>query len=477
MFIVTPKDIKILDVQDPDDQNKQISILQYSGHAFRLAKVFGDSRDRAVTFSRHLTENMGKLCVLLEEPHLFSVWEEVAMDQYQAIPDVFDEDHLHQSTNQSVNGSQADVQLASTAAATAYLPQIMPLSTGEPEEPEEHEAPAHQFKLPLSNNKQYEQPQKNWILDFVGKNRQKLLALVVIILAVRGLASLGWHLYESSLNSSQAEISSSARLPNAPIETSLPNPKVLTIDGSTTMVGVIQRLRNAYGELNPNIPTTYGQPDGRPNGSNKGLEGLLNRSVVLAATSRPLNPKEVEAGIQVVAIAHDSLAVVVGSNNSLKGGLTMEQLRQIYQGKITNWSEVGGANLPIHVINRANSSGTRDMFKRIVLLGQEFAPNSSDFITWPRDETTDVIRTLGKDGIYYSTISQLERQEVVRVIPIDGFYPNEPDAVRSGKYPISRNLYLAFLNPTSPAVKAFIDLTLSPQGQQTVLQAGFMSMK
>jgi phosphate transport system substrate-binding protein len=474
MFIVTPKDIKILDVQDPDDQNKQISILQYSGHAFRLAQVFGDSRDRAVNFSRHLTENMGKLCVLLEEPHLFSVWEEAAIDQYKVkvSPEVFEEDNLPESdnqfANQSINGSQPDVQLGPAPAA---ITELLQAASGGSEELEE---PMHPFKLPLLINQQNGRPQKNGILDFVGENRRKAIALGLILLATAGIASIVWYLRNSNPTT---EISSSTRLPHAPIDASLPNPKVLTIDGSTTMVGLIQRLRNAYGELNPNMPTTYGQPDGRPNGSNKGLEALLNRSVVLAATSRPLNPKEAEAGLQVVAIAHDSLAVVVGSANSFKGGLTLEQLRQIYQGKITNWSELGGANLPIHVINRANSSGTRDMFRRMVLLGQEFAPNSSDFITWPRDETTDVIRTLGKDGIYYSTISQLERQEVVRIMPIDGFYPNEPDAVRSGKYPISRNLYLAFPNPTSPAVKAFIDLTLSPQGQQTILQAGFMSMK
>jgi phosphate transport system substrate-binding protein len=476
MFIVTPKDIKILNVQDPDDQNKQISILQYSGHAFRLAQVFGDNRDRAVNFSRHLTENMGKLCVLLEEPHLFSVWEEVAIDQYKVkiSPEIFEEDYLpqsaSQSANQSVNGSQSDVQLVPSPAA---ITELLQAESGEAEELEE---PMHPFKLPLLINQQNGQPQKNGILDFVGENRRKAIALGLILLATAGIASVVWYLRNLNPSTSQVEISST-RLPYAPIDASLPNPKVLTIDGSTTMVGLMQRLRNVYGELNPNIPTTYGQPDGRPNGSNKGLEALLNRSVVLAAISRPLNPKEVEAGLQVVAIAHDSLAVVVGSNNSFKGGLTLEQLRQIYQGKITNWSELGGANLPIHVINRANSSGTRDMFRRMVLLGQEFAPNSSDFITWLRDETTDVIRTLGKDGIYYSTISQLERQEVVRIMPIDGFYPNEPDAVRSGKYPISRNLYLAFPNPTSPAVKAFIDLTLSPQGQQTILQAGFMSMK
>lgn len=477
MFIVTPKDIKILNVQDPDDRDKQISILQYSGHAFRLAQVFGDSRDRAVNFSRHLSENMGKLCVLLEEPHLFSVWEEVKIDQYQILPDVPNDGNLHQS----VNGSQADVQIASaSSAATAYLPQIPPVEAEELEEhqeSEEIEKPVHQFKLPLLVEREDERPQTRGILDFVGENRQKAIALGLILLATAGVASFGWWYFRNSSPSpNQAEISPS-HLPVPPIDTSLPNPKVLTMDGSTTMVGLIQRLRNAYGELNPNMPTTYGQPDGRPNGSNKGLEALLNRSVVLAATSRPLNPKEAEAGIQVVAIAHDTLAVVVGSNNPFKGGLTLDQLRQIYQGKITNWSELGGPDLPIRAINRAYSSGTRDMFQRMVLLGQDFAPNSSDFITWPRDETTDPIRTLGKDGIYYSTTSQLEQQEIVRIVPIDGAYPNDPAAVQSGKYPMSRNVYLAFPQPTSPAVKAFIDLALSPKGQQTLLQSGFMPMQ
>ncbi len=477
MFIVTPKDIKIINIQDPDNRDQQISILQYSGHKFRLAKVFGDNRDRAVTFSRDLTENMGKLCVLLEEPRAFSVWEQVTIDQYQVIPDVLDEVHLHESTNQSVNGSHADVQIVSyPSVATSYTPQTPPMEIGEPEQLEELESPAHQFKLPLSGDQQDEQPQKRGIWDFLVKNRQKLIALGVILLAVRGLASLGWHLYELSQNSSQVEISPT-KIPLAPIDTSLPNPKVLTMDGSTTMVGVMQRLRNAYGELNPNIPTTYGQPDGQPNGSNKGLEALLNRSVVLAATSRPLNPKEAGAGIQVMAIAHDTVAVVVANDSPFKGGLTLDQLSQIYQGKITNWSQVGGPNLLIRVINRAKSSGTRDMFQRMVLLGQEFAPNSSNFVTWPRDETTDVIRILGKDGIYYSTTSQLEQQEIVRIIPIDGAYPNDPAAVQSGKYPMSRNVYLAFTNPTSPAVKAFIDLALSSQGRQTLMQSGFMPMQ
>ncbi len=468
MFIVTPKDIKILNVQDPDDRNKQISILQYSGHAFRLAQLFGDSRDRAVNFSRHLTENMGKLCVLLEEPHLFSVWEEVKIDQYQILPDVPNDDNLHQS----VNGSQADVQIASASSATtAYLPQTPSV---EPEEPEE---PMHQSKLPLLGDRQDEEPDKRRISYLAGENRQKAIALGLILLAATGVASLGWHLLNSSPNPIQVEISP-AKLPLDSIDTSLPNPKVLHIDGGSTMVGVIRRLRNAYTDLNPNIPTTYGQPDGHPSGSNQGLDDLLNNPMVaLVASDRPLKPKHAEAGVQVVAIARDAIAVAVGKDNPFKGELTLDQLRQIYQRKITNWAELGGPNMPIRVINRAKTSGTRDIFQNVVLEGQEFASESPNFITWSRDETTDIVKVLGNNGIYYATISQLKNQELVRIVAIDGAYPADPKAVQSGKYPLSRNLYLAFPKPTSPAVKEFIDIALSPQGQQIVQQAGFIPLR
>ncbi len=467
MFIVTPKDIKILNIQDPDDQDKQISILQYSGHVFRLAQVFGDSRDRAVNFSRYLTENMGKLCVLLEEPHLFSVWEEVIIDRYQILPDVPNDDNLHQS----LNGSQADVQIASASAATGYLPQIPPVEAEEPEEP------VHQFKLPLLGDRQNARPPKSGIWDLVGENRQKAIALGLILLAATSIASLGWHLRNLSSNPSQVEISSS-KLPLATIDTSLPNPKVLHIDGGSTMVGVMRRLRNAYAELNPNIPTTYGQPDGHPSGSNQGLDELLNNPMVaLVASDRPLKPKHAEAGVKVVAIARDAIAVAVGIKNPFKGELTLDQLRQIYQGKITNWSELGGLNMPIRAINRAKTSGTRDIFQNVVLLGQEFASDSPNFITWSRDETTDIVKLLGNNGIYYATISQLKNQELVRIVAIDGAYPTDPKAVQSGKYPLSRNLYLAFPKPTSPAVKEFIDLALSPQGQQILQQSGFMPLR
>jgi phosphate transport system substrate-binding protein len=261
------------------------------------------------------------------------------------------------------------------------------------------------------------------------------------------------------------------------IDTSLPNPTVLTMDGSTTMVALIQRLRSAYGQTNPNLPTTYGEPNGFPQGSDKGIAALMKNTVVIAGTSRPLKPEEAQAGISVVAIARDAVAVIVGVNNPFQGGLTEDQLRQIYQGKITNWFQVGGPNVPIKVINRALSSGTRDFFQSSVLLEQPFAPDSPNFVTFPQDETTGIIRMLGTNGIGYATVSQTENQQLARVVPIDGISPKDKTTIQNGKYPLSRSVYLAIRKQNSPAVKQFIDLALSPQGQQIAEQSGFTTLK
>ncbi|MFO0211006.1 MAG: phosphate ABC transporter substrate-binding protein, partial [Pseudanabaena sp.] len=216
---------------------------------------------------------------------------------------------------------------------------------------------------------------------------------------------------------------------------------------------------------------------GKPNGSSQGLQNLISGSIAIAATSRPLKAAEAQAGVQLVPIAKDAIAVVVGINNPFKGNLTKEQVRDIYQGKITNWSQVGGTNQPIKVINRATSSGTREAFQDIVLLGQNFPPDSPNFITWKQDETTAILRDLGDNGISYATVSQVEKQEIVRIVAIDDINATDIAAIKSGKYPISRSLFLGAKKTTTPVVKQFIEFALSPQGQQIVQKLGFIHIK
>ncbi len=260
------------------------------------------------------------------------------------------------------------------------------------------------------------------------------------------------------------------------LDTSLPNPAVLTMDGSVTIVALMKQLQLAYTQVNPSLQTTYGLPDGKPNGTNAGIRNLVEGRALIAASSRPLKPDEYQAGLQGIPIAKDALAVVVGVDNPYKGELTSQQLKQIFQGKITNWSQVGGPALPIKVINRSPDSGTYTFFKDVVLFEQAFAPDGPNFTTAQQDETTPLLQQLGRNGITYSTVQQVEKQRTVRIVPIDGLSPTDPEAIKNGTYPLGRVIYLAVPKQTSPAVKQFIDMARSPRGQQVVQRVGFLPL-
>jgi phosphate transport system substrate-binding protein len=324
-------------------------------------------------------------------------------------------------------------------------------------------------------------------------NNKDTGALIFSLLITLGLIGGVWFFGQqffsgkepSSVNQSPVEPSNSGQsttLPNpnigsSQLDTSQANPQVLTIDGSVTLVALIKQFQLAYSQINPALPTTYGVPDGNPNGSNQGIQNLLKGNVVMAVSSRPISGSELQAGLQAIPFGRDAIALVVGINSPFQGSLTLAQLKQIYQGKITNWSQVGGSNLPIKAINRPTSSGTGSFFKDAVLLGEAFAPDSANFVTLPRDETTPMLKALGDNGIGYTTVAQAVNQQTVRLIPIEGVSPTDETAIKEGKYPLSRVVYLVVPQKTSPAVKQFIDLVLSPQGQQTVQRLGFLPLK
>ncbi len=316
-------------------------------------------------------------------------------------------------------------------------------------------------------------------------NNRETLTLVLSLLITLGLLGFGvWYFRGSLPFGFKQQTQPSASQSGAPqafdtssLDTSLPNPNVLSIDGSVTIVALMKQLQIAFNPVNPSLSTTYGLPNGSPNGTNKGIQNLKDGRVLMAASSRPLRPDEAQAGLVQVPIARDALAVAVGINNPYKGELTIEQLKGIFQGKITNWSQVGGPNLPIKVINRSPDSGTYTFFQEVVLLEEPFAPDSANFTTVKKDETTSILRALGDNGISYSTVSQIENQKTVRFIPINGISPTDKTAIEDGTYPISRVVYLVVPGKTSPAAKQFIDFTISARGQQVVQRVGFIPLK
>jgi len=229
------------------------------------------------------------------------------------------------------------------------------------------------------------------------------------------------------------------------------------LTGSTSMVTINQNLKQAFESKFPNtiVATSAG-------GSDKGIEALLAGTADVAAVSRPLTSQEQGQGLVAVPVAQDRIALVVGINNPFTGSLTSQQVKQIFQGQITNWSEVGGPNAPIQVINRPPVSGTRQAFQEMVLNGEQFG-NTPNITTLERDATTPMLQQLGQNGIGYATYAQVANQQTARSLPIDGQLPNSPD------YPFQRPLFYVYKEPATPAAQAFLGYALSPEGQQALV--------
>lgn len=238
---------------------------------------------------------------------------------------------------------------------------------------------------------------------------------------------------------------------------SVPSGTAIAINGSTSMVQVNQALKTSFQQQFPGTQVIT-----NAQGSNRGIKLLQQGDIDVAAISRPLTAQEQANGLAAVPIVQDTIAVVVSVNNPYRRGLTKTQVQDIFTGKITNWSAVGGKSRTIKVINRPSISGTHQVFKQEVLQNNNFG-NGANFTTMDRDATTPILRALGTDGISYATYAQVANQQTVRTVAIDGLTPE------ASNYPFQRVLYYAYTEPASPAVKAFLGYTLSPSGQKAIV--------
>ncbi|MEG3849063.1 phosphate ABC transporter substrate-binding protein [Microcoleus sp. herbarium19] len=229
------------------------------------------------------------------------------------------------------------------------------------------------------------------------------------------------------------------------------------IDGSTSMVTINLNLKNGFQAKFPG--TTV---DAKANGSANGIKDLAAGTADIAAISRPLTAQEQGQGLAAVPVALDTVAIVVGANNPFTGGLTSAQVQDIFKGTAQDWSKVGGPAGPIKVINRPEISGTHQTFKEQVLLGANFG-TTANITTLDRDATTPLLQALGNNGIGYATFAQVVNQKTVRVVPVNTATPD------AGNYPYQRQLYYAYKNPPSQAVKDFLGYATSPEGQTAML--------
>lgn len=251
----------------------------------------------------------------------------------------------------------------------------------------------------------------------------------------------------------------------------------VTIKGSDTMVILGQKWAEAYMQKTPGtkVQVTGG-------GSGTGFAALQNKQTDIANASRKIRAKEIEQCIKAFgkrpreyAVAMDGLSVYVNEKNSV-GVLSLEELRDIFTGKVTNWKDVGGADAPIILYSRENSSGTYEFFKEKVLQGKDFAAKAQTLAG-----TAQVLQAVASDAnaIGYGGAAYGAGAKHIKVSEAkggEGVDPSE-ETVLAQKYPIWRYLYV-YLNPEleKGEVKSFLDWIRSDEGQKVVKDVGYFPL-
>jgi phosphate transport system substrate-binding protein len=251
----------------------------------------------------------------------------------------------------------------------------------------------------------------------------------------------------------------------------------ITMKGSDTMVILAQRWAEVYQSKHPNVRISV-----TGGGSGTGISALINGTTDICDASRPMTASEKNQlkqrfgspGVEV-RTALDGVTIYVNPSNTVKQ-LSMNQLKAIFTGQISNWSQVGGKNARIILYGRENSSGTYTFFKETVLKNQDFASSTA---TLPG--TAAIVNAVLKDanGIGYGGYGYSKGVHVVGVSATDGGTPITPSeqTVRSGTYPISRFLYIYLRNRPTGELKSYIDWILSDEGQQIVKKVGYFPLR
>jgi phosphate transport system substrate-binding protein len=245
----------------------------------------------------------------------------------------------------------------------------------------------------------------------------------------------------------------------------------VVIKGSTTVLPIAQAAAEAFMKKNPDVNISLSG-----GGSGDGIKALIDQSTDITNSSRDLKPEEIKLaksrGVNPVAhrVAIDAIVPIVHPSNPVKD-LTIEQLSLIYQGKITNWKEVGGTNKKIVVISRDTSSGTYETWEQRVLHKAKVTPRAQ-----LQASNGAIVQAISKNryAIGYIGIGYLNKS--VKAVKVNGIQASAETAI-SGKYPIARPLFM-FTNgrPQGPAA-GFIKFLLSPAGQKIVKKEGFVPLK
>ena len=301
----------------------------------------------------------------------------------------------------------------------------------------------------------------------------KLLALIGAgILAVTALVACGnsdatANTASSAEASTVAESTVAASSEAAPVETTADLSGSISMVGSTSMEKLANALSEAFMEEYPDVTVTAEFV-----GSGAGIEAVTNGTADIGNSSRSLKDEEKAAGVVENIVAIDGIAVCVDPANEV-ADLTKEQLTNIYNGTVTNWKEVGGADEPIIVIGREAGSGTRGAFEELVDL-QDACKYANEL-----DSTGAVIAKVASTpgAIGYASLDALD--DSVKALSLEGVEATAEN-IKAGNYFLSRPFVMATkgeISEQNDLVQAWFDFVLGDEGQQIASEVGLITVK
>lgn len=226
----------------------------------------------------------------------------------------------------------------------------------------------------------------------------------------------------------------------------------IVIAGSTSVQPFIEKLAELYMQRHPDVMINV-----QGGGSTAGIQATLNKTCNIGTSSR--NLKEYEKGLKTIPIAMDGIAVIVHRDNKIED-LTIEQIRGIFSGMITDWEQVGGEKGEIIPVTREEGSGTRGSFEEMIM--GEVEISDACLVQDSNGAVREIIATTPR-GIGYMSVGLVD--ERVKSLAIDGIKPTIENLL-SCRYHFSRPFLLLLCGDPDEPVKKFIDFVLTPEAQQ-----------
>ena len=235
---------------------------------------------------------------------------------------------------------------------------------------------------------------------------------------------------------------------------------LVTISGSTSVGPLAEKLAMKYQEEN-DVKIEVNQI-----GSSAGITNAISGVSQIGMSSRDLKQEEKDSNLQELIIAYDGIVVVAHPSNPVKD-LTMEQVKQIFTGEITNWKEVGGKDMEIVVVSREDGSGSRDAFQEIV--GYESGQLIKNAIVASGNGNIKTTVAMNKHAIGFISFEYVD--ESVSTMAINGVQA-KAENVLAGQYELSRPFLFVHKEDVPEAAKQFMEFILTPEGQEIVESAG-----